>query len=69
MSVLDYSFMGLGLNRIEGFCLVENQAGMRVMEKAGMQREGLLRQHLWQKGAFQDFCVYSMLRRDYGGGI
>jgi ribosomal-protein-alanine N-acetyltransferase len=37
-SVLAYSLGPLGLNRVEGFCLVENRAGLRVMEKAGMPR-------------------------------
>ena len=65
--VLGYSFEHIGLNRIEGFCLVDNRAGIAVMEKVGMKQEGLLREYLFQKGAFSDFVVYSMLKRDYGG--
>ncbi len=65
--VLEYSFEGIGFNRIEGLCLVDNQAGKGVMEKVGMQQEGVLREHLFQKGEFRDFIVYSMLKRDYEG--
>jgi ribosomal-protein-alanine N-acetyltransferase len=65
--VLEYAFESIGLNRIEGFCLVENRAGMRVMEKVGMKQEGVLREHLFQKRAFRDFCLYAMLKRDYQG--
>jgi len=65
--VLGYSFERIGLNRIEGFCLVDNRAGIAVMEKVGMKQEGLLREYLFQKGAFRDFVAYSMLKRDYGG--
>ena len=65
--VLEYSFESIGLNRIEGFCLVDNRAGIGVMEKVGMKQEGVLREYLFQKGAFRDFGVYSMLKRDYEG--
>ncbi len=63
--VLDYSFEHISLRRMEGFCLVENRAGIRVMEKVGMKREGLLREYLFQKGDFQDFMVYAMLKGEY----
>lgn len=62
--VLAYSFESLGLNRVEGFCLVDNRAGIRVMERVGMKREGVLREYLFQKGAFRDFVLYSMLKCD-----
>jgi hypothetical protein len=41
-SVLEYSFEHIRLNRIEGSCLVDNRAGIAVLEKVGMKREGLL---------------------------
>lgn len=63
--VLVYSFETVGLNRMEGLCLVENHAARRVLEKVGMVREGLLRQYLFQKGAFRDFELYAILRGDY----
>jgi ribosomal-protein-alanine N-acetyltransferase len=65
--VLGYAFESIGLNRVEGFCLVDNLAGMRVLEKAGMKQQGVLREHLFQKGAFRDFCLYAVLKRDYEG--
>lgn len=63
--VLQYSFESIGLNRIEGLCLVDNLAAKRVMEKVGMKQEGVLREYLFQKGAFRDFSLYSMLKREY----
>ncbi len=63
--VLVYSFETVGLNRLEGLCLVENHAAKRVLEKVGMVREGLLRESLFQKGAFRDFELYAILRRDH----
>ena len=63
--VLAYSFETIGLNRLEGLCLVENHAAKRVLEKVGMVREGLLRESLFQKGAFRDFELYAILKRDH----
>lgn len=62
--VLEYCFTELSLIRIEAFCIPENCAGIRVLEKAGMQLEGFLRQYQYQKGEFRDFLVFSILRSD-----
>jgi ribosomal-protein-alanine N-acetyltransferase len=62
--VLVYCFEGIGLNRIEGFCLVNNHAAVRVLEKVGMVQEGVLREYVHQKGAFRDLCVHSILEQD-----
>lgn len=67
LSVLKYAIEDVGLNRVEAFCLVDNFGGKRVLEKAGMRKEGVLREYALQKGAFRDFAVHSMLRRDYKG--
>ena len=63
--VLAYSFETIGLNRLEGLCAVENHAARRVLEEVGMVREDLLRECLFQKGAFRDFELYAILKRDY----
>ena len=65
LHVLAYVFGTLDLHRVEGFSLVGNGAAMRVMEKAGMQKEGVLRDYLFQKGDFRDFAVYAILQRDF----
>lgn len=62
--VLEYSF-GIGLNRIEGLCINDNRAAARVMEKAGMKKEGELREYLFQKGAFRNFWMYSILQQEF----
>lgn len=42
-AVADWSLAQPSIYRVWAVCDVENQASARVMEKAGMQREGLLR--------------------------
>ncbi|MFT7085948.1 MAG: RimJ/RimL family protein N-acetyltransferase [Vicingaceae bacterium] len=41
--VIDFSFNTLGLHRIQAGCAVENAASIKVLEKAGMIKEGLQR--------------------------
>jgi ribosomal-protein-alanine N-acetyltransferase len=63
-AVLKYGFTKMELNRIEAYCLPENMDALRVLERLGMQREGLLRQYAWQKDAFRDFYLYALLKLD-----
>ena len=44
---------------------VDNPASGAVMRKAGMAREGTLRQRLCNKGKFVDVDLYAALRADY----
>ncbi len=37
----------------------------RVLEKIGMQREGHLREHKWQKGQWRDSFVYAILEDEW----
>ncbi len=41
--VIDFLIQEVGFYRVEGVCNVENNASARVMEKAGMVLEGILR--------------------------
>ena len=63
--ILRYGFRSLNLNRIEAQHETENPASGAVMRKCGMQREGILRQRLLNKGRFVDVELYAILRRDY----
>ena len=64
-AVLGFAFEQMGLNRVEAHCIVDHVASRRVLEKAGMRREGILRQHESFKGAFQDLALYSILRQEF----
>ena len=44
-----------------------NAASIRVMEKLGMRREGLLRQDRLCRGALVDHVVYGLLRKEWNG--
>ncbi|MDD4081049.1 MAG: GNAT family N-acetyltransferase [Eubacteriales bacterium] len=59
---LRYAFLDLGLNRVEGQYDLLNPASGRVMEKAGMISEGVLRQRLRYKGRYADVGLYALTR-------
>ena len=59
------SFNILNLHRIYALVDPENIGSIRVLEKAGMIREGLLREHRFQKGKWRNSILYSMLEQEY----
>lgn len=63
--LIRFGFNEMDLVRIQAKCLVENIASSRVMEKVGMQFEGILRKGLFIKGQHRDLKLYSILREDY----
>ncbi len=42
-----------------------NPASGRVMEKLGMTREGILREHFYRDGVFHDVVSYAILREEW----
>lgn len=59
-----HAFSLLGLERIEAACLPENEASIRVLEKAGFRREGFARGYLSIAGARRDHLLFALLKSD-----
>ncbi|MFU0506449.1 GNAT family N-acetyltransferase [Pseudaminobacter sp. NGMCC 1.201702] len=62
-----YAFDTLRLHRIEAACIPDNARSIRVLEKAGFQREGLLRSYLRIAGTWQDHYLYALIAEDRRG--
>ena len=60
--LLDYAFTTLGLNRVYLHVFPENEAAVRLYERVGFEREGLLRRHLYKNGRFRDVIVMAVVR-------
>jgi ribosomal-protein-serine acetyltransferase len=58
----DFAFRSTDLVRLEIVCAVANTASQRVAERAGAQREGVLRQRLQLHGRPVDAVLYSIVR-------
>ncbi|KAL4314853.1 hypothetical protein AHAS_Ahas15G0126600 [Arachis hypogaea] len=52
------------VERLEALTDNENLASQRVLEKAGFQREGVLRNYVYVKGKSRDVAIYSFLPTD-----
>lgn len=66
--VVGFLFTRVGFWRVGGRHDLLNPASGRVMEKAGMVREGVLRQSkAYKDGRMGDMAVYSILRPDWMG--
>lgn len=62
--LIAHLFAYTDLVRIEALCKEQNVGSARVMEKAGMSFEGLLRQYTFSKGEFHDMNMYSIVREE-----
>ena len=67
--VVAYGFAGLGLYRVQATCLPRNTASARVMVKAGLCYEGLLRGYVRKGEIFEDIAMYALLRQDAGSDM
>lgn len=66
--VLHHGFDTLRLHRIEAACIPDNRRSIRVLEKAGFQREGQLRSYLRINGVWRDHVLYARIAGDGGNG-
>ena len=60
--IIDYSFNKMKLNRIEALTIDNNVASIKVLEKTGFKKEGLLRKALNKRGSYYDLAIYSLLK-------
>jgi ribosomal-protein-alanine N-acetyltransferase len=60
----DHAFDTLRLHRIEAACIPDNLRSIRVLEKAGFRREGLLRSYLRINGEWHDHYLYALIAQD-----
>ena len=63
--IIQFGFEELKLNRIAAGHFPQNPASGRVMQKANMRYEGLLRGALFHHDEYKDEVRYAILRRDY----
>ncbi|KEQ09178.1 GNAT family N-acetyltransferase [Pseudorhizobium pelagicum] len=61
---IPYIYGQLQLHRIEAACIPENWKSVRLLEKTGFEREGLLRQYLKINGEWRDHVMFSRLPED-----
>ena len=63
-----FGFDELKLHRIFATCGPQNERSVSVLEKAGMRREGRLREHKCVKGKWRDSFLYAILNNEWKTG-
>jgi [ribosomal protein S5]-alanine N-acetyltransferase len=60
--VIQYGFDEFGLTRIGAVVFRENEASIKLLTKAGFEKEGILRDYMYQNGEAFDTYVYSIIK-------
>jgi RimJ/RimL family protein N-acetyltransferase len=63
--VLAMAFTGLKAHRVVAYIDWRNQASVRLVERLGMQRDGLMRENKFISGERRSELVYSLLRHEW----
>lgn len=64
-AAIEYLIREVGFHRIEAKCCTKNTASERVMQKLGINKEGILRERFYGKdGRWHDLAEYSLLAHD-----
>ncbi len=63
--VASFGFVDLQLNRIEALVYPENVASLKLLERQGFVREGLLRDVLCRDNVYYDHWLLSLLKREW----
>ena len=64
-AMLECSFHKLELHKVTATHLTRNPTSGRVMEKIGMKKEGILREHVIKWDKYEDVVIYGILRKEW----
>lgn len=64
-AMVNFGFQELGLHRISSWCIADNTASARVLERLGFRQEGRLRQNEYCKGRWWDTLLYALLLNEW----
>jgi ribosomal-protein-alanine N-acetyltransferase len=62
---LDYLFLSKEIVRVEAEANPKNTASLRVLEKTGFIKEGIIRKSIFLRGQWQDGVLFSILREEW----
>ena len=63
--LIDFAFSRLGLRRLEADVDPRNIASLRLLERFGFKREGLLRERYCMNAELQDAVILALLEREW----
>lgn len=63
--LLKYIFEEMRMERCSGQCLEEHKVMVRLLEKAGFKKEGLMRNYVFKNGSHKNTWLFSILKDEY----
>ena len=69
LSIINFTFNTIDVNRIEATVATENDASLKVLEKLGFIKEGILRKRSCFRGSYQDMVMLSLLKQEHCGEL
>ena len=64
---MQFGFAELKVHRIWAWCIADNAASARLLERLGLKLEGRLREKEYFKGRWWDTLVYGILENEWHG--
>ena len=64
-AVVEFGFADLGLQRISSWCIADNIASARALERLGFRQESRLRRNEFFKGRWWDTLLYALLAEEW----
>ena len=65
MSLYDFVFDKIGLNKITGESFCVNVAAIKLHELCGCETEGILKQHIFKNDKYYDVCIQSIFAEQW----
>ncbi len=63
--ILGFAFEKLNLNKVHLRTSARFKEALRMYERLGFVREGVMRQHVFANGTYEDKIIYSLLRAEH----
>lgn len=63
-AVIEFAFETLHVNRIEASVSTKNYSSIRVLEKLGFVKEGVLRERCYMSDSFHDMMMLAILKKN-----
>ena len=67
--MIEYAFEKLKLNKVTCITFAFNENSVKILEKFGFLREGLLRDDVFHKDNFEDNLLFGLLKKDYKSNV
>lgn len=65
MTLMNYAFNKLNLNRLDGEWIVYNTASKKMYEKCGWREEGIKKKAVYRDGEYHDLAICGILKEDF----